>query len=93
MPVPYGVQAPKYLDAPIQILWWEVDEFGVVFGCFCCALYFGGIWFWGSLFVVPWLYIRAKKLGSRGFLKHLIVKSGLAGIDGYPTAFENKFME
>jgi hypothetical protein len=75
------------------MLWWEIDEFGIIFGCFCCALYFGGIGFWLGMIIVPWIYGRGKRMGSRGYLKHLMIKSGLASLKGYPSAFVKKFVE
>lgn len=93
MAVRYNVDVPKYLNSPLQILWWEIDVWAVILGCFFCAMYFGGLGFWVAQFALPWIYIEGKKLGNRGYLKHLMIKTGLASLKGYPTAFEQKFME
>jgi len=45
------------------------------------------------MFVIPWVYSKAKRKYPRGFLKHCLWFAGLVKIKGYPEYFEKKFSE
>jgi type IV conjugative transfer system protein TraL len=83
---------PQYLSAPLQVLWFEPDELGVVFACFLFALIYGSV-FWVFLFIAPWYYSRAKKRHPRGFFRHVLYFIGITGMKGYPSYFEERFIE
>jgi len=83
---------PQYLSSPIQVLWWEADDLGIIFICFTLALVFGGP-LWLLLVFGPMLYSRAKKKHSRGFLKHMLYFIGLKDLSPYPGPFERSFRE
>ena len=93
MAVTYGNRFPKYLSSQIHVLWWELDEVATILMCFGMAMIFGGLIWWLSLFIVPYIYSRAKKGAPKGFFKHLIYFAGLGTLDGYPTFYERNFVE
>ena len=92
MAVTYGTRFPQYLSGMLQILWWELDEAALIFCLFASALIFGGL-LWLLQFLVPYLYIRAKRRSTKGFFKHLLYFCGMAKLEGYPTFFERNFIE
>lgn len=83
---------PQYLSSPYQVLWFEADDLAIVFICFLLAMIFGYI-FWIALFLVPYLYMKAKKKYPRGFLKHVLCFAGVVSFKGYPGFFEKNFNE
>ena len=83
---------PRYLYRPLQVLWWEVDEFAIVMIFFTLALIYGYI-FWFLMIAVPYGYSKLKKKYPRGFIFHLLWFVGLLDFHGYPTAFEKEFFE
>jgi len=86
------MKCPKYLNRPVQVLWWEADEFAIVVIFFTLALMFGYV-FWLFLFLGPYIYSKLKKKNPRGFFKHLLWFLGLIKIDHYPTFFERGFLQ
>ncbi len=85
-------RVPRYLSAPIQILWFESDEFAIITICYILGLLFGWIG-WVILIVAPYLYSKLKKNYPRGFLKHSLYFIGLLKLEGYPIYQEKEFME
>ncbi|MDL1977039.1 MAG: type IV conjugative transfer system protein TraL [Deltaproteobacteria bacterium] len=83
---------PQYLSAPLQVLWFEADELAVMVIFFTIASLFGG-WFWLSLIVGPFLYLRIKKNYPKSFIKHLLYFVGLQAPPNYPSFFEKLFLE
>jgi type IV conjugative transfer system protein TraL len=83
---------PQYLSAPLQVLWFEPDELGVVFTCFLFALIYGSF-SWALLFIAPWQYSRAKKRYPKGFFRHFLYFVGITRMKGYPSFFEERFFE
>lgn len=92
MAVTYGAKFPQHLSSMLQLLWWEMDEAVLIFCLFASAFIFNGI-MWLLLFVIPYVFIRAKRRSSKGFFKHLLYFCGLVKIEGYPTFFERFFVE
>ena len=83
---------PQYLSAPIQVLWFEADELGVIMFCFLLAeILRGG--FWALMIIGPFLYSRAKLKYPKGFLKHMLYLSGIKPLHHYPSTFEKTFNE
>lgn len=87
-----GKKAPQYLSAPFQILWWDVDVWGIVLFFAFLAFTLGHIFF-ALAVIVPYAYSKAKKKYSRGFLKHVFYFAGFSDFQGYPSFFEEKFLE
>jgi len=86
------VRFPKYLSAPVQVLWFEPDDLGILLFSFTLALIFGGLC-WLLLFLLPYLYSRFKRKYPKSFFKHLLYFSGVKTPEKYPTAFEKRFLE
>ncbi|MDQ5988248.1 MAG: hypothetical protein CSYNP_04006 [Syntrophus sp. SKADARSKE-3] len=85
-------QFPQYLSAPFQVLWFEPDELSLMCLFFVFALLFGNI-FWLLMFVAPWYYGRVKRKYPRGFFRHSLYFIGITEMKGYPSYFEEEFVE
>lgn len=86
---------PQYLSAPLQVLWFESDDIGMMF------------LFWFIIMVVldlsikflplvgvgAWLYISTKKNKPRGFFRHVLYQFGFISLRNYPAYLENIFHE
>jgi hypothetical protein len=83
---------PRYLSNPLQILWWDPDEFGSIMIGFFCGVILGGV-AWLSLIVFPIVYKKAKADKPRGYPAHLSYALGLVRLEGYPSYFEEGFFE
>ena len=86
-------QFPRYLNAPLQFLWFEADDLAMILIAFMIASTYKLWFFWVLLVVAPWQYSRVKKKYPRGFLLHMLYFMGLTQFKGYPSAFENNFIE
>jgi len=82
----------QYLHKPYQVLFFEEDELVLFVILFLLAFIFGGI-FW--IMIIPCIfgYTTIKKRLPRGHLRHIFYAVGLVGLKGYPSFFENKFIE
>ncbi len=87
------VRIPKYLHLPLQILWFDLEDIGVIF-----AMYF----FWllvdhwiclVLLVVVPWAFKNVKGKMPRGYLKHLAFRLGFWKSKNYPPSSVTVFHE
>ena len=86
------VRVPQQLHLPLQILWFYQDEVMVIIASYVIAMIAGG-WFWLTLIVAPFAYIKLKRNKPRGFLVHTLYKQGLIRFDGYPTIFYREYRE
>jgi len=71
---------PKYLNAQIQFLWWELDEM-IVLIIFMTLGIITNHTYVGVLigFVIMQLYTKIKTAKQPGYFKHLLYKYGLWG--------------
>ena len=83
---------PRYLSNPYQILMFEADELLIILIFLILWLVFGYI-FLILLFIVPYIYFKAKKKYARGFLKHLLYRVGFIKLHNYPIHFQKVFFE
>lgn len=83
---------PQYLSRPIQVLWFETDELILCVFCLTLALLYGNI-MWPVFLLTQYFYTRAKRLKSRGFLKHLLYMLGFIQMKNYPEYFQREFHE
>ena len=90
--VTYGTRFPQYLSLLPQIAFWEVDEVTVFVIAFCAG-YFTYKLICIAAFVITYYYIKIKKNQPRGFLQHMQYRFGKADLDGYPSFFEDHFVE
>lgn len=83
---------PQYLNKPIQVLWFELDELTIFIFTLTFALIYGGV-VWLIFIAIQWLYTRTKRRNARGFLKHVLYMVGLVEMKNYPEYFEKEFHE
>jgi type IV conjugative transfer system protein TraL len=86
-----GKRFPQYLSSPMQVLWFESDEIGVICVFGTIALIFGGFT-WLLIIAAPWYYSHIKKRYPRGFLRHVLYFVGIVRLDRYPDYFEETFI-
>lgn len=83
---------PQYLHKPVQVLWFDAEEFVVVLATVFVALMIGGTLGWllfGSLFLfIPW-----KRSKPRGYIPHLIYRYGIMHFRNYPRSTQTRFFE
>ena len=87
-----GNKFPQYLSAPLQIMWFEADDFVIIILSIVIFLILGG---WSIIvsIVLPVAFIQLKKNYSSSFLKHMIYFTGFKNLEYYPIAFEDEFHE
>lgn len=83
---------PQYLSKPYQILWFESDELIMILMFFILAITLGKIYF-VMLIIGPYLYSKGKKSYPRGFMRHCLYFCGFSKMQGYPSYFEEEFIE
>ena len=83
---------PQYLSAPYQLLWFEPDDLGIMVVGYMLAMVFGGI-FWLAMIIAPVAYGKVKKSYPKGFLRHLFYFAGWTELKGYPSFYEEVFIE
>ena len=85
---------PKYLNAQIQIAWWEFDEFLLFFIPFISGLFNGyteaGIISGTILFLV---YKRFKESSQEGFLWHFLYRWGFWRRNFVPPSWIKEFVQ
>jgi len=86
-------RVPKWLYRPYQILFFDAEDIAVIFSFLSLAYIFGGWFLWILAFVGPYLILQEKKKRGRGFIKHLLYKTGIFKFKGCPSVFERKFFE
>ena len=88
-----SVQVPRYLHEPIRILWFDLEDLGVILL---------GYFFWLMLeswlvipiaVLVPAWFIRLKRSKPRGYLGHLLYYYGFSNLKGYPPPTTREFHE
>jgi hypothetical protein len=83
---------PQYLSSPYQLLWFEPDDLSIIVVGYLLAMVFGGV-FWLGMIVGPVTYGLLKRRYPRGFLRHMFYMIGWTKLHGYPTFFEEEFVE
>ncbi len=83
---------PQYLSSPIQVLWFEPDDLGIIMLFFMVGSIFKGV-FWIFLVIGPLAYVKVKARYPKSFLKHMLYLSGIKTLKGYPDYYVNRFNE
>ena len=83
---------PQFLHKPVQILWFDAQEFIVVVSTIFVAVIAGGYVGW-SLLGVLLLFIPWKRTKPRGFMPHLAWRWGLLKLPRYPGPTQTRFCE
>ena len=83
---------PQYLHKPVQILWFDQQEFILVVATIFVATVVGGLIGW-LLVGVLLLFIPWKRTKPRGFIPHLAYRWGMLRFKGYPGPTQSRFFE
>ena len=84
---------PRYLAAPIQVLWLDSDDIAIIFSLGALYLMFSSWLLLAAMVAVPWQYRRMKKRYPRGFFHHMLFRMGISKLKHYPLSFEKEFYE
>jgi conjugal transfer pilus assembly protein TraL len=85
---------PKYLNAQIQILWWEIDQIiaifsGLIIGIFSNRIFLGLLIGGG----ISYVYTKIKGSHQPGFLKHICYAVGLYNVkERFPEYYIKEFV-
>jgi len=85
---------PRYIDAPITLLFWDIDVFIPAAFLIVFGVYSG--WFWSSILAAItylWGVSRFKKKLARGVMDNVFHVLCLNPYRGYPSSFQNHFKE
>ncbi len=86
-------KVPQYLNDPLQILWFESDDLVIFLILYFCTNHLSG---WSGLLCLGFCaygYMRLKKRGGRGFLRHILYIFGLLELKNMPHSFVTQFSE
>lgn len=83
---------PQYLHRPVQILWFDAQEFIVVMTTIFVAVIVGGV-IGIVLFGILLLFLPWKRTKPRGFIPHLAWRWGLLKFRHYPGPTQTRFYE
>lgn len=92
MAVPYGTRFPQYLSMQLQFLWFDLEEWILVFYVLYSMFIFPGFT-WMVFVPLPYFFIRAKRKGPKGYFKHILYRYGFNPLEGYPSYFMRTFRE
>lgn len=77
-------RVPRYLHLPMQILWFDLEDIGVILASYALWLVLDSWWLLPFVVLVPWLFKTVKADKPRGFLRHLLFAYGMQKLEGYP---------
>ena len=83
-----NVPIPRYIDAPPQLFFWEMDELLILAAMFGVGIIVGGLATFGGIFVGLFfvrLFKRYKYSGLRGQLLHLVHWKNIININDFYT--------
>lgn len=86
------VRVLKHLHEPLQILWFDSIEAGIIVGFYVLAIMFEGFAYL-LLIIGPYWFISEKRASERGFASHLAYEFGMRPIKGYPDPSAKIFHE
>lgn len=85
---------PRYLDSPLQFMWFELDEVLPAIALCALGLFIGPFLpFMLAGFASAWGIVKMKKNMPVGFTGNVAYMLGLKKIKGCPSYFANKFIE
>lgn len=82
----------KWLYRPYQVLFFDTEDLALLSSLVILGFLFGGI-FWLLIPIGTYLFIRIKRRGGRGAVKHFFYMIGFFTFKGCPSVFEKKFWE
>lgn len=82
---------PKYLNAQLQILWWDLDEF-IVLIIFTGIGLIANHQFFGAVigYIAMRIYTKLNNAKHPGFVKHFAYSIGLFGLKNKVPEYWNK---
>lgn len=86
-------RVPRYLHLPLQVLWFDMEDIGVILVMYVFWLM---IDHWSGLVLlvlVPRLFMSVKANKPRGFLRHILYRYGFAKLKDYPSPQTRVFHE
>lgn len=87
-------RVPQYLHQPIQILWWDAQEFLTLWVVMIVVVLIQvPLWGWGAFFVFAYYFSGWSAGKTRGFLVHLAYRAGFMTLRGYPAPAAETFHE
>jgi len=81
---------PRYLHRPYRLLWFERDEIALMVLIYIVSL----LTTFKALLLIPAavvVYRREKRKRPRGFVRHIMYRTGIAPFRGYPNSFVTRF--
>ncbi|AYN25591.1 hypothetical protein D8682_00485 (plasmid) [Buttiauxella sp. 3AFRM03] len=82
----------RYPHQPIQIFWFDRDEWLMLVVSYIASMQFGGIT-WAIVFPLSIAAIKIKRTKGRGFFRHTLYRLGFVEIYGYPNSSAKKLEE
>jgi type IV conjugative transfer system protein TraL len=79
-----GARVPRYLHLPVQILWFDMEDIGVILASYAIWMVMDSWWLLPIVVLVPWMFKTMKADKPRGFLRHLLYAYGLQKLERYP---------
>lgn len=84
---------PQYLNAQIQLLWWELDEIVVLLSFVSLGIISGHQYMGAGVgFLVMNFYTKLTTKKQPGFFKHVMYKYGLWGKKNIPEYWIKEFV-
>lgn len=83
---------PRYIDAPITILIWDVDTFVPAFVLILLGVFSHNLFLFASIAVAyAWILAKYQKHFPRGVMSNIMHHWGVFPYSGYPDGYVKKF--
>ena len=86
-------RVPRYLHLPVQILWFDMEDIGLILVTYVAWLLVDVMWLLPMVVLVPWLFRTMKAEKPRGVLRHLLYSYGFQKLDMYPSPHTREYEE
>jgi hypothetical protein len=86
-------RVPRYLHLPVQFLWFDLEEVGLIIVCYMLAMIVDSWYAAPFVVLVPWFFKKVKANKPRGFLRHALYAYGFQHMRGYPSPLIRSFYE
>lgn len=86
-------RVPRYLHLPIQILWFDVEDIAITLVAYMFWLIIDSIWILPMVGLAPYFFMKMKATKPRGWMRHMLYRSGFVKLKGYPPPLTTKYEE
>jgi hypothetical protein len=86
-------RVPRYLHLPVQILWFDMEDIGMIIVCYTLAMIIDSWYAAPFVILVPYLFRTAKADKPRGYVRHILYANGLQSMRRYPSPQKRVFFE